>query len=389
MKTMKQWSKEELSILSKNLDTPIEDVCKLFPDRSFNSVHVKWKRMRKAISHKGEKGSNTVEGDVEELIQKEEQKDVQKKYKKSLQVIAELQKKNVFATAIQNGTETYKIEKRQSSGVKSEATAFLIASDWHMEEEVKKEKVNGLNEYNLKIATQRSECFFKNGLKLVNISAKDVTIKELVLALIGDFISGNIHEELMETAQLQPMEAIMFAQKHLIAGIEYLLDNSSYNITVPCIVGNHSRITEKIHHSTEQENSLEYYMYKNIEQYFKGNKRVHFIIPNSDDCYLDVYKYKVRFAHGHQFKFAGGVGGITIPLIKWLNIQNGNMFADYTVIGHYHQNFSGKNFTCNGSLIGFNAFAKRFGYEPPRQAFFLIDSRFGRTVQAPIILEEV
>ena len=149
------------------------------------------------------------------------------------------------------------------------------------------------------------------------------------------------------------------------------------------------RITEKIHHSTEQENSLEYLMYKNIAQYFKNEKRITFIIPNSDDCYLPVYGFMVRFVHGHQFRFGGGVGGVTIPLIKWLNIQNGNIKADYTILGHYHQHFSGKNFICNGSLIGFNAYGKKFGYEQPKQAFFLIDSRFGRTVEAPILLEQL
>ena len=120
-----------------------------------------------------------------------------------------------------------------------------------------------------------------------------------------------------------------------------------------------------------------------------GEKRNKGIAPNSDDCYLPVYGFTVRFVHGHQFRFGGGVGGVTIPLIKWLNIQNNNIMADYTVMGHWHQYFSGKNFICNGSLIGFNAFGKKFGYEPPKQAFFLIDSRFGKTVEAPILLEQV
>lgn len=380
----KTWSQDELALLKKNLDGAIEDVVKLFPDRSFNSVHVKWKRMRQK-----ENESLDVEGDVQKLIKKEESKDLNNKYKKSLQVIKELKTVNDFAAQIKRGTETFKIAKSQSSGGKSEATAFLIASDWHMEEEVKKEKVNGLNEYNLEIASKRAEYFFKNGLKLVNIAARDVSIKEVVVALLGDFGSGNIHEELLEICLLQPMDAILFIQKHIIAGLEYMLANSSYNITVPCIVGNHMRITEKVHHSTEQENSLEYYMYKNIAQYFAKEKRITFIIPNSDDCYLPVYGYTIRFVHGHQFKFAGGVGGVTIPLIKWLNIQNGNIKADYTCIAHWHQYFSGKNFMCNGSGIGFNCYGKKFGYEPPRQGFFLIDSRFGRTIEAPILLEEV
>jgi len=324
----KTWSQDEFSDLLKNLNKPIEDVCKLFPDRSFSSVYNQYKRERQKQNK-----SLDVEGDVEKLIQKDAKKDIENKYKKSLQVIKELKTTNVFAAQIKDGTETFKITTSKSACGKSEATAFLIASDWHMEEEVKAEKVNNLNTYNLEIASQRAEYFFKNGLRLVNISARDTNIKDIVVALIGDFISGNIHEELLETCLLQPMDAILFAQKHIIAGLEYMLENSNYHITVPCIVGNHARITEKVHHSTEQENSLEYFMYKNMAQYFRKEKRITFIIPNSDDCYIPVYGYNIRFAHGHQFKYAGGVGGITIPLIKWLNIQNGNIHADYTVVG--------------------------------------------------------
>ena len=70
------WSQDELVLLSKNLNTPIEDVVTLFPDRSFNSVHVKWKRMRQK-----QNGSLDVEGDVQKLIKKEEKKDIENIYR--------------------------------------------------------------------------------------------------------------------------------------------------------------------------------------------------------------------------------------------------------------------------------------------------------------------
>jgi hypothetical protein len=43
----------------------------------------------------------------------------------------------------------------------------------------------------------------------------------------------------------------------------------------------------------------------------------------------------------------------------------------------------------NGSLIGYNAYALaiKASPEPPVQAFFLIDSRFGKTVVCPVILD--
>jgi hypothetical protein len=44
----------------------------------------------------------------------------------------------------------------------------------------------------------------------------------------------------------------------------------------------------------------------------------------------------------------------------------------------------------NGSLVGYNAFALsiKAGFEPPKQAFFLIDKSVGKTVVTPIILSE-
>jgi hypothetical protein len=44
----------------------------------------------------------------------------------------------------------------------------------------------------------------------------------------------------------------------------------------------------------------------------------------------------------------------------------------------------------NGSLIGFNPFAVSIGakYEPPQQAFFLVDSKRGKTASYPIWVED-
>ena len=42
----------------------------------------------------------------------------------------------------------------------NEATAFLIASDWHVEERVESGAVNGLNSYDLKESRRRAGLFF-------------------------------------------------------------------------------------------------------------------------------------------------------------------------------------------------------------------------------------
>jgi hypothetical protein len=175
----------------------------------------------------------------------------------------------------------------------------------------------------------------------------------------------------------------------LSAGIRYLLDNTSLNITIPCHSGNHARTTKKIHVSTEAGNSLEYVLYHNLAYEFKDNKRIKFIIPTSYHSFVEVGGLTIRFHHGHAMKYLGGIGGIYISVNKAIAQWNKVQRADLDVFGHFHQFRIGGNFVCNGSVIGWNEFANfiKADFEKPKQAFFLIDhKRKEMTVTAPIFL---
>lgn len=274
-------------------------------------------------------------------------------------------------------------------GVESQATAFMIASDWHIEEVVDPKTINGINEFNKRICEERVRRFFRHGLKLVKKEQRGTRIDTLVLALLGDFISGSIHDELVEGNRLRPVHAIIEAQGYIASGIQYLLDNSDLNIVIPCHSGNHGRMTHKVHVSTEAGNSMEYMMYVSLAQRFADEKRVTFVVSDGYLSYLDVYDCTVRFHHGHSVRYAGGVGGLTIPLNKAIAGWNKAHTATIDVLGHYHTFLDGGNFIVNGSLVGYGAYALSIKASPERpvQAFFLIDSRFGKTVVCPIILD--
>jgi len=277
-----------------------------------------------------------------------------------------------------------------TKGVGSEAVAFLIASDWHIEEKVEAESVNGLNQYNLRIAKERARNFFANSVRLLKIHKKEVRINKVVLALLGYFISGNIHEELMENTELRPIDAIVEAQNILIAGIEYFLRNTRFDFTIICKVGNHSRITSESRYATEVENSLEYIMYRNMAIYFRNEPRARFVIEKSYHTYLQVFDKVFRFHHGHRIAYNGGIGGISIPLNKAIAQWNSNRRpADFDVLGHWHQFADFGTAIMNGSGIGYSPYSLgiKARFERPKQAFFLYDKNRGKTIVAPIILE--
>lgn len=325
--------------------------------------------------------------DMEKLRVKTKERDGSKQYNVALKEVNRLRKQTEDLLDLKGQVSTYTI--KPSKGIGGQATAFAIASDWHVEENVTPESVNGTNSYTMAIAKERAEKFFKHSLKLVQKESQDIKIDTMVLALLGDFFSGNIHDELMETCEVQPQDAMLYAQNLIASGIEFLLANSKLKLVIPCAVGNHSRQTAKVHISTEQGNSLEWAMYSFLAQYFKREPRVQFVLSRSYFNYMDVYGYTIRFHHGHAVNYQGGVGGIEVPMRRIIGRWDKDKPAYLSVCGHFHTRRDGGDFIVNGSLIGDSPYGKRFGFTGrPEQTFFLIDQKRGKTVVCPILVED-
>lgn len=378
----KKWSKKDVAFLKKNYPffTNSELAEELF--RTVNAIEKKASKLKLYKNL-----SENLEGDRNLLRARTEGNITKKKYKEALLENDRLRVEKEAILRIQETPQKIRFTQRQNGG--SDATAFIIASDWHIEETVRPSDVSGLNEYNLEICDKRVKKFFSNAVKLLEITQKESRVNQVVLGLLGDFISGHIHLELLENNTLLPADAIWRVQNYLMSGINFLLDNSKIELTIICHGGNHGRMTKRIHHATEQGNSLEVYMYNNIALHFKNNKRINFVIAEGYHTYVDVYDYKVRLHHGHAIRYAGGVGGIFIPVNKAIAQWNKGRTVDLDVFGHFHQFKDGGNFICNGSLIGYNAFALsiKADYEKPKQAFFLVDKKRGKSIVAPIWLQ--
>lgn len=277
-------------------------------------------------------------------------------------------------------------------GPQSESAAVMVWSDFHIEEEVLPGAVANKNEYNLEIAEQRFINLLHGGLSWFNIAAQKTQIDTLVIAALGDFISGSIHEDLAESNLLPPVEAIYKSQGLLISGIQFFLDNTTANIKVVCHGGNHGRMTKKQRIATEVGNSLEQYMFYSIRDHFKNEKRLEFVIATGYHTYVRFFegRYEIRFHHGHQINYQGGVGGITIPVNKAIAQWNRARSVDLDVFGHFHTRFDGGSFIANGSLIGYNPYAVsiKAGFEKPSQTFFLINKEYSaKTLVAPVFVE--
>lgn len=330
-----------------------------------------------------------IAADRTKFTQAVELQAVKGKYTEALRTIERYEQELQAIDMLGNSVETMVIEPREGSGT-SEATAVLLASDWHSEEHVGNE-MGGLNYHDLEIGEKRARKFFTAGLRLIRLLQQDVRIDTAILALLGDFITGQIHgAENAEKNLLPPTEAIVLAQTRIIGGLEFLLDHSKLNLKIPCHSGNHARTTQTTRFASENGHSLEYLMYLHLAAYFRKEPRLEFCVPAGMHSYVDVYGKVIRFQHGHAIKYGGGVGGIYIPANKAIAQWSKARHADLDVFGHFHQSVIGTNFICNGSNIGYNSFALsiKADYEEPKQSLFLMDKKRGRTCFWPILVGE-
>jgi hypothetical protein len=269
-----------------------------------------------------------------------------------------------------------------------ESTAFMIGSDWHSEETVNPATVNNRNEYNLTIADQRQERFWMNGLRMVQIHRNSTDINTVVVGLLGDHMTGYIHEELVEGNSLSPAETVLWLLPRIERGLRLIAKNVK-RLVVVCAFGNHGRTTIKRRIATAYKNSYEWMMYHLLARSLAGTN-IEFRISNGYHNLIEVYGRIIRFHHGDAIRYGGGVGGLYIPVHKAIDKWNSDTKAYLDVFGHWHQFRDGGSFISNGSLIGHSPFAVEIkaGFEIPTQAFFLIHQRLGKTVVAPIFVDK-
>lgn len=308
-----------------------------------------------------------------------------KEMKRLLGIIEEQEKQIEVALAIADESASISKIPQIKAGPGGSAVAFAIASDWHVEETVDPKTVNDLNAYDLDIASKRVRQFFQKVVRLTEIQRAGTKIDTLVLALLGDLMTGYIHEELRESNGLSPTETILWLQDEVASGLA-LLEKHFGNIIIPCSWGNHGRNTIKPRHATGARNSYEWMLYHVLKKQFP---QFGWRISDGYHNYLDVDGRIIRFHHGDDLKYQGGVGGLTIPVEKAIAQWNRAIKADLDVFGHWHQSQQNPKWISNASLIGHNAYAIaiKAGYEPPSQTFFLMDPKRGRTITAPIFLD--
>lgn len=277
------------------------------------------------------------------------------------------------------------------SGKKHHATPWLLLSDLHLDEVVNPAEIMGVNAYNRRIAEIRLAATFEKAVQITRDYWSGITYDGIVVPLMGDLYSGDIHEELVQTNEDTILGSILHWSEHLAAGIGLLADTFG-KVHVPVVVGNHSRRTRKPRSKFRARDNFDWFTGHLLARMFAHDKRVSFDVADAADTLVKTYGHTVCVTHGDQARGGGGIAGIWSPIMRLDARKRQRQAAinqpyDLLVMGHWHNLIFGPSFVVNGSLKGYDEYAatENFGFELPAQALFLMTPEHGRSWTAPVL----
>lgn len=277
---------------------------------------------------------------------------------------------------------------------------MLHWSDWHYGEVVSLAETGGANEFNRDIARQRVRALVESSIRL----ARGFAFREdhsappgIVVAINGDLISGDIHDELRETNEAPPFVCVDDLFGMLVWSIDQLKDQFG-KVFVPCTVGNHGRSTLKPRSKNRVFLSYEWNLYRSLQRHYQNDPKVSVLVADGADLLYKVNGWRVFQTHGDALGVKGGDGiiGALGPIargaikIRDSEVKIGKDF-DYLIMGHWHQDLWIGNTVVNGALIGYNGFARlvlRARPARPSQQIWFMHPEHGMTARLPVYVDK-
>ncbi len=268
-------------------------------------------------------------------------------------------------------------------------TPTLVISDTHFDEVIDPGAISNANRYNREVAISRMETLIQRSmLELNHQVGANVTVDEVVVDLVGDILSGEIHDELIRTNDATIQNGLLFWINNVAALIATIAKKYP-SVYVPCVIGNHGR-DGKWHTKRAVQRSFDWLFYMMLASKFANDERIKFDVATGVDHCYNVYGRKHLMTHGDGTNGGKGLSGF-LPLLSVFALKKFKEHRqDRLICGHYHillPNYMG--ITVNGSLKGFDEFASKLAFSPnsPQQLLFFDTPPGKTTLYTPIYVD--
>ena len=245
-------------------------------------------------------------------------------------------------------TKTFKVRK-PSGAKKGSAKQVMVAplTDTHVGDYVTSEQMVGLNAYDIDLFSRRIWGWANQVLNLAEYRRNICEIDELTIPMLGDMVSGDIHDELARTNVDNCMMQMMYGAKVISQALMFLAPHFK-EIKVPCVVGNHGRMTRKIP-SKDKYMDWDYMMYQWIAVFCSKQDNIKFEIPKSFAHVISVAGRDLLMMHGDSVGGGGAMATIQRAITSLravlqykTQIITDDSFSvsdkfDDVLLGHFHR----------------------------------------------------
>lgn len=267
-------------------------------------------------------------------------------------------------------------------------TVLLHLTDVHYGETVDIDEMDGVNSYNAKIARARIGRFFARAASLCTEHWTGAPPEEIVLALGGDLISGDIHNELAVTNTPSVPATVREVGELIAGGIVLLRQQVGCQIRVYSVPGNHGRLTFKPTSKGRAAMSLDLLATDFAEACCRaaGVGGVTFYQTQSPDAYFSTYAFNWALNHGDTMGSRGGQGyiGPAATIVRGHRKMMDTAWrsgkaVNFILTGHLHTTLRTSFGWSGGSVVGYSEYARdlRADPEPAKQNMLVVHERNG------------
>ena len=267
--------------------------------------------------------------------------------------------------------------------VESPVSCVLLLSDWHIGCVIDGDEIEGFNDFSHKIAQRRVTSLVEKVLAWVTLHRAVYKVDEISIILVGDLISGDIHDELKVTNEFPvPVQIVNAAVlvSEAIAACAPHFKSVKVEFLVP---DNHSRLTKKPQFKQSGLNSYNYLVGWIAQQRVSKLRNVHFNLMTSIKQVVHVQKMRYLLLHGNGIKGWSGFPYYGIDrqasreAIARMKKPVGTHF-DKIVLGHFHAPLWHPKWVIGGSLSGTDELDHSCGREAePCQVAWFVHAKHG------------
>jgi len=304
-----------------------------------------------------------------------------RKYQKSRGGLIELAKEICQAVKALEHAPTIPYRTKDKS--KSEIAFVANLSDIHTGVLNRPAETGGFGAFNWEIEQKRMASYTENLIDFAATQRHAYNIPDLTIFGIGDYISGDIHQELLVTNDC-PSPVQVARAGYLIAESIKRLAPHFRRITFHGVgADNHGRLQKKPQAKQKAANNMSYLVHALIEAYLSNHSNFKMIAHEDMKPLIEVGGHRFLVHHGDTIKCVLGIPFYGIERDRGREatrrMGGGGKEFDYINIGHFHvPNWVSENCFINGSLSGTDEYDHSAGrHAKPAQISYLVHPRWG------------